>query len=62
MTGFEPGSSSIGSDRSANCATTTANPSNVTSTNVVWIGWDRLVYVFDPQISIILLVLTSEAR
>ena len=24
MTGFEPGSSDIGSDRSANCATTTA--------------------------------------
>ena len=24
MTGFEPGSSGIGSDRSANCATTTA--------------------------------------
>ena len=24
MTGFEPGSSAIGSDRSANCATTTA--------------------------------------
>ena len=26
MTGFEPGSSGIGSDRSANCATTTAQP------------------------------------
>ena len=25
MTGFEPGSSGIGSDRSANCATTTAH-------------------------------------
>ena len=29
MTGFEPGSSGIGSDRSANCATTTAQRSNV---------------------------------
>ena len=34
MTGFEPGSSGIGSDRSANCATTTAPPEHVWHPNM----------------------------
>ena len=36
MTGFEPGSSGIGSDRSANCATTTAQSETFYFSSLKW--------------------------
>ena len=45
MTGFEPGSSDIGSDRSANCATTTArHPSYLPRFRL---GFLSNIYLFD---------------